>query len=186
MNRFWPGTLLVIALAVSFAVAQSSVDSTPAASTPASSEDMKALFDLMHVREQVSQVMESIAQQQRKIVHDNLARRTPRLSPKDLARLDQFTIEIMQDLPVDGMIDDMILIYQKHLNKNDVDVMTAFYSTPTGQKLVREMQAMTMESMQAASPRIQALMDKVMERAAEMANDTKGKSATPKPPTDKQ
>jgi hypothetical protein len=25
-----------------------------------------------------------------------------------------------------------------------------------------------------------------MERAAEMANDTKGKSATPKPPTDKQ
>jgi len=184
VNRFWPGSLLVIALAVSFAVAQSSVDSTPAATTPASSEDMKALFGLMHVREQVSQVMESIARQQRKIVHDNLARRTPRLSPKDLARLDQFTIEIMQDLPVDGMIDDMIPIYQKHLNKNDVDVMTAFYSTPTGQKLVREMPAMTVESMQAASPRIQALMDQVMERAAEMADDAKGKSAPPKSATD--
>jgi hypothetical protein len=63
--------------------------------------------------------------------------------------------------------------------------MKTFYSSPTGQKLLREMPLMTVESMQAASPRIQALMDKVMERAAQMADDAKGKSAATKSATDK-
>lgn len=182
MNRFWPGTLLVIALAISMTRAQSSVDSATSAATAASSEDMKALFDLMHVREQVAEVMESIARQQRNIVHDNLKRQNPKLTRQDIARLDQFTIDIMKDLPIDDTVEDMIPIYQKHLTKNDVEVMTTFYSSPTGQKLVREMPIMTIESMQAASPRIQTLMDKVMERAAEMADDAKGKPASPNPP----
>ena len=182
VNRFWPGTILVIVLALSAANAQSATDSSSAAETPASRDDLKALFDLMHVREQVAQVMESIARQQRNIVHDNLKRQNPKLTRQDIARLDQFTIDIMKDLPIDDTVEDMIPIYQKHLTKNDVEVMTTFYSSPTGQKLVREMPVMTIESMQAASPRIQALMDKVMERAAEMADDAKGKPASPNPP----
>ena len=176
MTRFWPGTVLVIALAVSIVNAQSSGDNPSPAETPASREDLKTLFDLMHVREQVAQVMESIARQQRNIIHDNLKRRNPKLSRQDIVRLDRFTIDIMKDLPIDDTVEDMIPIYQKHLAKNDVEVMTTFYSSPTGQKLVREMPVMTIESMQAASPRIQTLMDKVMERAAAMADEGKQKS----------
>ena len=123
--------------------------------------------------------MQFIAKQQRAIIHDNLKRQTPRVSPEDLARLDQFTTDIMKDLPVDGMLDDMVPVYQRHLTKSDVAAMSAFYSSPTGQKLLREMPAMTAESMQAASPRIQALMDKVMERARQMAQDNQGKKNTP-------
>ncbi len=123
--------------------------------------------------------MQFIAKQQRAIIHDNLKRQTPRVSPEDLARLDQFTTDIMKDLPVDGMLDDMVPVYQRHLTKSDVEAMSAFYSSPTGQKLLREMPAMTAESMQAASPRIQALMDKVMERARQMAQDNQGKKNTP-------
>jgi Uncharacterized protein conserved in bacteria (DUF2059) len=167
-------------LAASQLVAQASGD------VPATHQDIENLFTLMHVREQVGQVMEAIAIQQRTIIHDNLRRRTPRLTPKDLARLDQFTIDIMKDLPIDDTVEDMIPIYQKHLTKSDVEAMTAFYSSPTGQKLLREMPEMTTESMQAASPRIQALMDKVMERAAEMADDARGKSSAPKPADKKQ
>ena len=110
----------------------------------------------MHVREQVQPAMEFVARQQRAIIHDNLKRQTPRISPENLARLDQFTVDIMKDLPVDGMLEDMIPVYQKHLSKSDVEAISAFYSSPTGQKLLHEMPAMTAESMQAASPRIQA------------------------------
>lgn len=186
MNKFWTDILLILALAVSVTSAQTSTDPPPAAETPASREDIQALFDLMHVREQVGQVMESIARQQRTMIYDNLKRRTPRLTPRDLARLDQFTAEILKDLPIDGTVEDMIPIYQKHLNKSDVQAMAAFYASPTGQKLLREMPVMTIESMQAASPRIQALMDKVMERAAEMADEGKEQSSAPKPPANKQ
>ena len=47
------------------------------------------------------------------------------------------------------MLDDMIPVYQKHLTKSDVDEMIKFYSTPTGQKFLREMPAMTAEGMEA-------------------------------------
>lgn len=167
--------LFVSLLLASQLLAQSPAD------VPATHQEIQDLFTLMHVREQVGQVMEAIAIQQRAIVHDNLKRQTPRLSRQDLARLDQFTIDIMKDLPIDDTVEDMIPIYQRHLTKSDIESMTTFYSSPTGQKLLREMPLMTVESMQAAAPRIQALMDKVMERAAEMADDAKEKSAIPKP-----
>jgi hypothetical protein len=84
------------------------------------------------------------------------------------------------------MLDDMIPVYQKHLTKGDVDAMGAFYSSPTGQKLLREMPAMTAESMQAAGPRIQAMMEKVMDRAEKMAEEDRQKqSGSPPPATDK-
>jgi len=171
--------LFVSLLLASQLLAQSPAD------VPATHQEVQDLFTLMHVREQVGQVMEAIAIQQRAIIHDNLKRQTPRLSRQDLARLDQFTIDIMKDLPIDDTVEDMVPIYQRHLTKGDVEAMTTFYSSPTGQKLLREMPLMTVESMQAASPRIQALMDKVMERAAEMADDAKGKSAAPKSAPDK-
>ncbi len=179
-----PG-LVCISLILLFAVAlplsgQSSAD------TPATRDDILGLFSLMHVREQVGPVMESIARQQRAIMHDNLKRQSPRINAEDLARLDQFTTDIMKNLPVDGMLDDMVPVYQKHLSKSDVDAMRAFYSSPTGQKLLREMPAMTAESMQAAYPRIQAMMDDVMERAAQMAKEKQEKkNAPPNASTDK-
>ena len=41
---------------------------------------------------------------------------------------------------------DMVPVYQKHLSKSDVEEMIKFYSTPTGQKILREMPAMTAEA----------------------------------------
>ncbi len=180
MNRFCLTIILLVGLMAPIARPQT------AAEAPATRDDILALFNLMHVREQVEPAMQFIAKQQRAIIHDNLKRQTPRISPEDLARLDQFTIDIMKDLPVDGMLDDMVPVYQRHLTRSDVEAMSAFYSSPTGQKLLREMPAMTNESMQAASPRIQALMDKVMERARAMAKENEQKGAAPKPDNEKK
>lgn len=168
--------LFSVLLATTRLLAQSNED------TPATHQEILDLFTLMHIREQVEQVMQAIALQPRTIVHDSLKRRNPRLTREDLARLDRFTIDIMKDLPIDDTVEDMISIYQKRLTKTNVQAMTTFYLSPTRQKLLREMPGMTIESMQAASPRIQALMDmdKVLERAVQMADDTKGKSAPSK------
>jgi hypothetical protein len=179
MNRFWLSVAVLAGLCAQVASAQS-------ADTPATRDEILALFNLMHVREQVEPAMEFVARQQRAIIHDNLKRQTPRISPENLAKLDQFTVDIMKDLPVDGMLEDMIPVYQKHLSQGDVEAMSAFYSSPTGQKLLREMPAMTTESMQAASPRIQALMDKVLERARAMAKEDEEKGAPTKPNSEKK
>lgn len=168
MNNCGPRITLFLILGVSVLVAQSAGDDSP------TRDDILSLFNLMHVRDQVVTVMETIARQQRMIVHDNLKRQTPRISPKDLARLDRFTSDMLRDMPVEAMLDDMIPVYQKHLTKSDVDALIAFYSSPAGQKLVREMPAMTLESMQAASPRLQEFMDKVMEHAQALAAGRNG------------
>jgi hypothetical protein len=58
--------------------------------------------------------------------------------------------------PVEEMIDDITLLYQEHLTREDVDAMIVFYSSPAGQHLLD------------AQPKIaQEYMPLVMKRAAE-------------------
>jgi len=157
-----------------------------ASAAPATRDDILKLFDTMHIRDQMRLVMDSVAKQQREMIREGLKKRAPQMTEQDLARLDQFTSDMLKDFPVDGMLDDMIPVYQKHLNKADVDAMNAFYQSPTGQKMLREMPAMTAESMQASSPRIQAMMDKVMERAAQLTSEERNKKTqTEQPATQK-
>jgi hypothetical protein len=51
---------------------------------------------------------------------------------------------------------------------------------------MKEMPAMTAESMQAAGPRVQATMDKMMDRIEKLAEeDRKKQGGSPKPAADK-
>jgi hypothetical protein len=59
--------------------------------------------------------------------------------------------------------------------------MSAFYSSPTGQKLLREMPAMTSEAMQASYGRLQKQMEAVAERAEKAIKDSEQRKPAPKP-----
>ncbi|MBV8475976.1 MAG: DUF2059 domain-containing protein [Acidobacteria bacterium] len=138
------------------------------ASNPEASRDqIMKLFEVMHIRQQMRSVMEGVMKQQSSIVRETLKKRYPQMTNEEMAQMDDFILESMKDLPVDGMLDDMIPVYQKHLTRPDVDAMIAFYASPTGQKLMQEMPAMTSEGIQAAYPRMQQQMDKVMQRVEE-------------------
>jgi uncharacterized protein len=171
--------VLLLSVAISPLFAQSD--------SPATREDVLKLFDVMNIRDQMRTVMESVAKQQRSMIHDAMRKRSPQISEEELSHMDQSTSDLMKDLPIDGMIDDMIPVYQKYLTRSDVEAMSAFYSSATGQKLLRQMPAMTTESMQAAAPRIQAMMDKVMDRAEKMTKDEGDKKTmSPAPTTQKK
>jgi uncharacterized protein len=153
---------------------------------PATREDVLKLFDVMKIHEQMTSVMTTIVTQQRAMMHEGMRKHFPQISDAELTRLDKFTTDTMKDMPIDGMLDDMIPVYQKHLTKGDVDAMSAFYASPTGKKLLHEMPAMTAESMQAAGPRIQAMMEKVMDRVEKMAEEDRKKQSGSQPATDKK
>jgi hypothetical protein len=101
------------------------------------------------------------------MVRDSIQQRYPEITEEEMAHMNEYLEESLKAIPVDGMIDDMIPVYQKHLNRVDVDAMISFYSSATGQKLMQEMPAMTSEGMQAAYPRMQEQMEKVMQRVEE-------------------
>lgn len=148
---------------------------------PATREDVLKLFDTMKIHDQMRLVMDSVLTQQRAMVHEELKKRDPTVTADELKHLDQFMSDLMKDMPINELLDDMIPVYQKHLTHTDVAAMDAFYASATGQKLLREMPAMTAESMQATYPTMQAQLEKVMKRIDEMANEEIDKKAQPPP-----
>lgn len=155
------------------------------AETPASADDIRKMFDVMHIRDQMALIMQQITQQMRETEHDQIRKNRPNVSDEDIAKLDAMSDEIIKDFSMEGMLDDMIPVYQKHLSKADVDAMIGFYSTATGQKILREMPAMTREGMQAVQPRLSRMMDEANARVENMMREQtqEKKQPTTKPDT---
>ena len=155
--------ILLIAIAFGMCVpASPQVTVSVANDTPATREDILKLFDVMQIREQMQQVMRQVTVQMRAMSHEQMKKANPNITAEELAKIDARSEQLIEAVPVNDMMDDMIPVYQKHLTKADVDGMIGFYSTPTGQKILHEMPAMAAEGMQALQPRMRKIMDETM------------------------
>jgi len=155
---------------------------SPAANTPASRQDVLKLFKVMHIHDQMRSVMDSMTKQQSALVHETMKKRYPQVAEERLEQFDAMMEESMKDFPVDAIIDDLVPVYQKHLTRTDVSAMNVFYSSATGQKLLREMPAMTEESMQLSYGRMQKQMDAMMGRMQKMMKEEElNRKAPPTP-----
>jgi hypothetical protein len=172
----------VILLAVAAAFAQQAAPGD----APASKEDIQHLFDVMQIHQQMRQVMDAMMKQQSAMIHETLKKRYPQTSPEKIARADQLIAETMKDMPMDAMLDDMIPIYQRHFSKTDIDAMSTFYGSPTGQKMMREMPQLTTESMQASYARMQKQMDTITQKAEQIVKEDQDKPKTAPVPSPSQ
>jgi hypothetical protein len=145
----------------------------PLTDSPSTKDEILNLFRVMDTQAQVRQIMEQVMQQMRTINREQMKRRHPQITEADLARMDRESDEIAKTFPVDELIDDMVPVYQKHLTKRDVNAMIAFYSSPTGKKLLREMPAISAEGLQAVYPRMQENLDAILRRLDEQENQQK-------------
>jgi len=166
-------------LSVMPAMAQQSPAST--AGVHATREDVLRLFAVMHVHEQMRSTMDTMIVQMRQIMRETVKKRSPEMTEDQFSKIESMQSDMLKSLDLDGMLDDMIPVYQKHLEKSDVDAMIAFYSAPTGQKLIREQPTMVAESMQAVYARMQKSMDEMMTRAEKMAKDEAEKQKLEQP-----
>ncbi len=139
---------------------------------PATREDIQRLFTTLHLREQVRSIMEISANQSMQSVRESLKQKLPNASDSDLNRATAMTDALLKSMDLDGMLDDMIPVYQRHLTKSDVAAMSAFYETPTGQKLLREQPAMTAEAMKAVQPRMEKMLNNLMDQAEKTARES--------------
>ena len=154
---------------------------SPTPSAPATRQDVLRLFKVMHINDQMRSVMDSMTKQQSALVHETMKKRYPQIAEERLEQFDAMMEESMKDFPVDAIIDDLVPVYQKHLTRTDVTAMNVFYSSPTGQKLLREMPAMTEESMRLSYGRMQKQMDAMMDRMQKMMKEEEP-DKKPKPP----
>jgi uncharacterized protein len=177
--------LAIILLAALTAFAQQPTSSTGDAS--ASKEDIQKLFEVMQIHQQMRQVMDAMMKQQTAMIDETLKKRYPQTSAEKIARANRMIAETVKDMPMDAMLDDMVPIYQRHFSKTDIDAMSTFYASPTGQKMMREMPALTSESMQASYARMQQQMDVLTKQAEQIVKEDQEKpKSTPAAPQSQQ
>ena len=172
-------SLLSVILLLSASTTFAQQPTPPTGDAPATKEDIQHLFEVMQIHQQMRQVMDAMMKQQSTMIHETLKNRYPQTSAERIARADQLISETMKDMPMDAILDDMIPIYQRHFSKTDIDAMSTFYASPTGQKMMKEMPALTTEAMQASYARMQKQMDAMMQRAEQIVKEDQQKPKSP-------
>jgi len=161
----------------------SSGQATNAATAP-SREDVLKFLEVLHLRSQFVQYFQGVSKQAKAGAEEGFKRKVPDATPDQLAEVDKLADGLFSDMPIDEMIDAMVPIYQKHLTKEDLDGILAFYSSPLGQKLQREQPAMMQEGMEAGGEigrrRIGAAAQKMEEFINKLAEQEQQKTSKPK------
>lgn len=133
-------------------------------------EQLLTLLDAMQARKTMLAVMGNMKQIMREAAEKTFHEKVPNPTPKQLEAF-RGMFDDIADMPVDEMIDALIPIYQRHLTKTDVEEMIRFYSSPVGQKLLREQPQILQESMQAGAAIQQKRMDQTMARVRQRVQE---------------
>ena len=148
----------------------------PAADQPSREELMK-MFEVLRVRQQTENVMNTVLAQMKQQLEGDIQKRYPNLTPEARAKLENSIRDAVNLYPVNEMLDDLIPVYQKHLAKSDVDAIVSFYSSSAGQHFLDKMPAMTAEAMQTMMTKLQVrsaeYADKVQKQADELSEPKK-------------
>ena len=153
--------LVLFAFCIAFALnltAQQSNDS------PASREDVEKYFQVAHSSDMAKQVMQAMSKPMHDMIHQQAMKDQDKLPPDFEAHMNQIMDDMLNTMPLDEMLQAMVPVYQKHFTHGDLEQLTAFYATPVGQKILREMPAISAEAMQSMMPIMQKQMEAMQQR----------------------
>jgi hypothetical protein len=163
VKRFLIAAILCAALSFT-GLAQTATDA------PAAKEDVERLFQAMHSHDMMLKMVEAMSAPMHQAAHDQCERDKDKLPADCEERINKLLDGMMKEIPFDQMMQAMVPAYQKHFTKGDMDALIAFYSTPTGQKVLQELPAVTAEGMQAMMPIMRKSVEKMTERAEQEVN----------------
>lgn len=152
-----------------------------------SREDVMKLFEMLQISKTMEAVFQTAKQQSREMAEQMIQEKVSQVTPEQRKQfeemMDEVFAEAMGPKVMNEMLEATVPVYQRHLSKSDLQAMTAFYSSPVGQKLLREQPAMVQESMQAASGIQQrvarAVFLKIDERIEKIINTEKEPAKQP-------
>jgi hypothetical protein len=155
MKRFLVAAILCCAFVWNCTAQQTTADS------PATKEDVERYLQTMHSREMLNQMMDAMSKPIHQSVHDEYMKNRDKLPADFEAQANKRADSMLKAMPWDEMLQAMVPTYQKHFTKGDLDSLIAFYSSPTGQKVLRELPAIMSEAMQSTMPIMRKHMDAV-------------------------
>jgi uncharacterized protein len=160
VNRFLVAAILCAGFSWT-GLAQSASDA------PATKDDVERYFQATHSHDMMLKMMDAMSKPMHQTIHDQCAKDRDNLPADCEARMNKTMDDMMKQMPFDEMMQAMVPAYEKHFTKGDMDALVAFYSAPTGQKVLQELPAVMAEGMQAMMPIMRKSVDKMTERAEE-------------------
>lgn len=142
MRHFGKAVIFLSLVSVALSYGQDAAASAP------SREEVLKFMEVLRIRPQLNQYFDAVTKQAKAGAEEGFRHKVPDATPAQLADVDHFAEGLFKDMPIDEMIDAMVPIYQRHLSRDDLQAILAFYSSPVGQKLQREQPAMMQEGMQ--------------------------------------
>jgi len=146
---------LACALRFYFAFALLSAAQQSATDAPASRDDVARYMQVVNSRDRVNKTINAMSKPMHDMIHQQYLQNSDKLPADFEVRTNQKLDQTSKDLPWDDLLQTMVPIYQKHFTKGDIDALVAFYGGPTGQKVLREMPAITAELIQSMMPMLQ-------------------------------
>ena len=178
---------LVLSACLLFATSALLAQQAKSNDAPPSKEEVLKFFELMQVRQQTQAVLANTEEQVKSMTREMVRKKAPNADPQQIAQVEGLMDSMFKEYPIAGILDDMIPVYQKHLTRSDLDGLITFYSSPLGQKILREMPSMTDEAMQVSYAHIQKNMEQMMKkidaRVQQIVDEQQKKKSTqaPKP-----
>ena len=139
-------------------VAQTSDDDSAA-----TKEDVERYLQAVHSQDLTKKTVTAMAKGMHQMMHEQYLKHRDELPADYEAKMNARMDAMFENMPWDQMIQAMVPVYQKHFTKGDIDNMVAFYSSPTGEKILREMPAIMADAMQEMMPIMTKYMDNVKE-----------------------
>ena len=167
---------------LAFALA-SSAQQTPA-DAPASKEDVEKYMQVVHSRDMVDKMVDAMSKPMHDMIHQQYLQNSDKLPADFEARMNKVLDRMYKDLPWDAVLQSMVPIYQKHFTKGDIDALLVFYEGPAGQKLLREMPAITAELMQSMLPVLQKNIEGIQRTLTQEMNAMIDENAPKSQPTE--
>lgn len=164
---------LIVCSLLAFSVSSLTQESNNSV-VPPSKEDVLRFMDLMQTRARMEQLLDGMKKGMKAGAEAGFKQRVAQPTPAQIDAVEKLTSSVFQDFPIDEILDSIVPIYQRHLTKSDLDAIISFYSSPVGQRLLKEQPAMMAEGMQAGQEimlkRIPELRDRLNSKVAELAD----------------
>lgn len=106
----------------------------------------------------LDKTLDQMFEVQRQMIHEQYLKDKNKLPADFEERMNSFLAETLKSFPWQQVLDSMVPVYQKHFSKGDLQALSDFYSSPVGQKVIRELPAISAEAMQEMMPLLQKQM----------------------------
>jgi len=162
---------LVSVVALVFFLSWTGFAQTSADDSPATKADVERYFQVAKSNDLMKKLMSSMAQSMHQLIHAQYLQHKDELPADYESKMTAKMDEMYGNMPMDEMMQAMVPAYQKHFTKGDIDNLVAFYSSPTGAKMLRELPAIMAESMQEMTPILLKYSDMVRQTLLKETDD---------------